>query len=164
MGTELEQYSIFITKCIFRNNTSKSQRNVPALSLFQRNIYAGRGGALTILLNSITPFDVTIRDCEFKDNTAIYFGGGAYIIFFEYLTHKVVLDNVMVERNYCSDFSGGGIYIPIIGEADNLLFSGQNIGIFNSTFTDNVSPTTGGGVYIQVFNVTKCKFLIRSTV
>ena len=159
MGTELKQYSILIMECIFRNNTSKSPGNVPVLSLFQSYTFAGRGGALTLLLNSTTSFDVLIRDCEFIDNTAIFLGGGIYIVLNRDVTHNAVLDKLRVERNRCLGLSGAGVYVLFLGEGDRVLFSGQNIGIFNSTIIDNVSPTAGGGVYIEIFNVTNCKFL-----
>ena len=159
VGTQIKQYSILITECIFWNNTSKSQRSVSVLSLFQSYTFAGRGGALTVILNSTAHFDVIIRDCEFKDNTADFLGGGIYIVLNDYLTHKAVLDKLRVERNYCLHVSGGGIYVLFLGEGDAVSFYGQNIGIFNSTITDNGSPNAGGGVYIEIFNVTNCKFL-----
>ena len=114
----------------------------------QSRIFNLKGSDLKIALNNITfmngnansggaiyhgdknPIDLTIKNCNFKNNTAINDGGAVHLK----STGLIIMENNNFTNNIAG-FEGGAIYS-----------SGENMKILNSNFTANTAKTRGGAM------------------
>ena len=76
----LSSVNVLVTDCVFINNSADppSHLFLTASDLFQKHIFSGRGGGMTIPVNVTCPVNVTINNNLFRNNFASNFGGGLY--------------------------------------------------------------------------------------
>lgn len=112
-----------------------------------RNNYALFGGGLFVGLSQ----SPTIRRCYFEDNTAREAGGALYI----YNNSSVVVENCIFDGNYAdgvtaSYYGGGAVQFGI---------NTTNAKVINSTFVNNIADRSGNSVYFfSTGNVVNCIF------
>ena len=111
-------------------------------------IFTGRGGGLTILVHE-DKFDVSveIQNCSFQENSARSYGGGVYILFRGYGSHKALIEQVVFEGNTANEGGGGLTYIGTKGTVgiDHV----HMLNIMNCSFRNN-SATFGSGWYYSI--------------
>ena len=95
-----------IQKCSFLSNIATSSEST---RLFRPSPYStvhqqfGYGGGLTIMMRGIAQYNtVTIKDCKFLYNQAVW-GGGLFVgLLDESASNRLVLDNVLFDSNFVS--------------------------------------------------------------
>ncbi len=150
IGTEEEstdgtRMHFMVTGCTFRNNTSSTPPDELGATtrVLIRFVFPGRGGGCSILVNTSSPANTTIKDCVFEDNIATTVAGALYLGFSGHSSHDVVVNNTKFVRNR-SD-SGGAIHYGFLegheqGDSTILVLS-------NTEFVEN-SAQFGGGMHI----------------
>ena len=139
--------SVTVTGCIFRNNTNSPllDDQVNPHAFFSRFVFPGRGGALSLTVNSSFPFDANIDNCLVENNFAQLFGGGFYIAFSGYHEHLTVVNNSKFIGGHARDGGGGGLVVGFVEAGRSESFS-VRLEIFNSNFTEN-RAVFGGGIF-----------------
>ena len=117
---------------------------------FEGNYVRDSGGAVYMFLTGQdNGHSVTIRECDFTNNTAIV-GGGVELTFDTFLANfssNVVLNQVLIEDSNFTRNTGryGGGYSHIqVNARENL----NNLTIRKCTFIENTAPV-GSAVYLQ---------------
>lgn len=140
------EIGVSIHHCQFLNNTSDPLKSTASTGqVLQAFVFTGRGGALTIAINSLFEFNVSITHCVVEDNYARSFGGGIYLVFSGYSPHlSTVNDTVFV--NNTSPGSGGLSLGYVEGSV-----GGQSVRmeVHSCRFKDNhATEGFGGGIYL----------------
>ena len=143
-ATVPDEHGIFVSKCVFRNNTSDPRTAFTSTELLQLFVFSGRGGAVAITINSSFPMNATLTDCLFEDNNAVSFGGGLYLGYSGYAAHTTIINTTVFARNRCIGPSGA-LQIGFIEGADNG-FS-VRLELYNSDFYDN-RAVFGGAIHL----------------
>lgn len=145
--------------CIFTNNHGNTT-NVTGDSFIiphgSDNVALGRGGGLLVLYKgNVTNIPITINDCLFSDNIAVW-GGGILIEFQDHSRDNMVsIINSQVIGNKCSftpctyqGTGGGGVRVQFASFENNVR---NNMVHFNGVnFTNNIAYF-GGGVSLFTF-------------
>lgn len=135
---------VWIHQCFFRNNTSDPQRTVfvPASQSF-RGTFPGRGGAVSIVINSTFEFNVNIADCLVEDNYAHIFGSGIFLVFTGYSSHFATV----IDTNFTNNSSplAGALSLGYIERSNNGM--PIRLSVYGSRFQDN-KASFGGAVFI----------------
>ncbi len=152
MGTDEESTDgtgihFMVTGCTFRNNTSITPPDDLGATtrLLTTFVFNGRGGGCSILMNTTSPANATVDNCDFEENRASLFGGGLYLAVSGYATHDVTINNTKFVRN--RSVSAGGLHLNYgflgrFGQGhDSILL------LSNSVFVEN-SARFGGGMHI----------------
>lgn len=136
-----------ITGCTFRNNTHSplTEDQLDPHQFLSRYLFPGRGGALSLTVNSSFPFHANITDCLVEDNSAQSIGGGFYIAFSGYSEHLTVVSNSEFVRNSARDIGGGGFFVGFVEAGRRKRFS-VRLQLYNCNFTEN-KAVFGGGIF-----------------
>lgn len=70
--------SAIIEDCVFDSNKAEIDGTFTTTQVLEDMLFPGRGGGLSILINSITMVTVNVNNCKFVKNQATSFGGGAH--------------------------------------------------------------------------------------
>ena len=131
-------------KCHFESNkasTLDSSFNRAKGTNFQS---LGRGGGLTIFWKGVAENNiVTVSDCSFQGNSAIW-GGGLYVAFQDSpKNNTAIINNSTFENNSCYEQGGGGAIVGYLFFDDDLP---QNNSIIfqHCNFTNNTARFGGG--------------------
>ncbi len=144
-STNNSRIHFMVTDCTFRNNTSNAPPDKVGATtrLYTTFTFTGRGGGCSILVNVRFPASATVENCVFEENSAANFGGGIYLGFSGYSSHKIIVNKARFVRNR-SGSAGGlqyGFSKEVGREADIVLL------LTNSEFVKN-SARFGGGTHI----------------
>lgn len=138
-----DDVGVAIDNCTFFNNTSDlSRSDQVSTDDFVSN---GRGGAVTISINSTFEFNVSITDCHVQDNFARSFCGGIFLVFSGYSPHTSTVNNTVFINNISPGLGSGGLSLGYVEGSVN----GEKVrlDVFNSEFVNN-SAKFGGGIYL----------------
>lgn len=111
--------------------------------VFQEFTFPGRGGAVSILINSLFEFDVSISECLVVDNTANTAGNGVLLVFTGHSSHTATIDGTMFVRNTGS-LTGALTLGYFEGTTNGMLIQ---LNVRNCRFEGN-SASFGGGVFL----------------
>ena len=143
--------NIIVIGCKFISNIASSVHNLNTRSSVQsffRNTFDGRGGGLSILANTSSAVNCTIRNSTFSNNIAKYFGGGFYCpIVQAHSDHTYVLENVIFKGN-AARYGGAFIYGTVFKRSIEALYTLQ---VYNCTFMDNTAGI-GGALHISIYD------------
>ena len=169
-GTPIESVpdgagSVSVTNCTFQNNkhTPITDQQVNTHNFFSRYVFPGRGGALSVTVNSSFPFNANFTDCIIEDNLAQSFGGGFYIVYSGYSEHLTVVSNSRFAGGHAQDGGGGGLVVAFV-EAGRRESFNVRLEVYNSNFANN-SAVFGGGIFflagrklhnMQVYVLIRC--------
>ena len=151
--------SVSVINCTFHNNTHTpiTDQQVNAHNFFSRFVFPGRGGALSITVNSSFPFNANISDCLVENNLAQSFGGGFYIVYSGYSEHLTIVNNSMFANGHAGDGGGGALVVAFVeagmGESFNV-----RLQVYNSNFTQN-SAVFGGGIFFLAGRKCTCMYI-----
>lgn len=127
-------------------------------SIFDHNsAYSNSGGAIHIFPNRKMS-NIEIKQCTFKSNSALYYGGCIYFHNIIYSINKCNFsDNFLMENEKSYSNYGGSIY---------LIQSESNDGIIESLFTNNTA-SNGGSIFCKCiykdnFFLCNCTFINNS--
>ena len=139
--------SVSVINCTFQNNTHTpiTDQQVDAHNFLSRYVFPGRGGALSLTVNSSFPFNANITNCLVEDNLAQSLGGGFYIVYSGYSEHLTVVSNSKFVSGHAQDIGGGGLVVAFV-EAGRRESFNVRLEVYNSIFADN-SAAFGGGIY-----------------
>ena len=78
-------------------NGRPPRRNVSNLFIvrgqaFSNQVFSGRGGGAAFLINSLKAADVVLWKAMFLENSAIEFGGGAYLLLQGDTSHSITIN------------------------------------------------------------------------
>ena len=154
-----QNVSYVFTNCTFSNNNG-STNNFSGDSFIvphaNHNIALGRGGGLSVLFKGNSYANqVTLHNCTFRDNIAVW-GGGMLIEFQDMAKNntvslkKVTFTNNRCDYNPCTyqGTGGGGARIQFAGFSKNV--SGNIVGVYDTVFSGNAAYF-GGGVSFFTF-------------
>lgn len=137
----------WVDHCTFLNNTSDPQQNpVPSTGQILRGfVFTGRGGALTVAINSTFEFNVVITHCEVIDNIARSFGAGIYLVFSGFSPHLLTVNDTIFINNTSVGVGSGGLSLGYVEGS----VGGQivKLDVHNCYFQNN-SGDFGGGLYL----------------
>ena len=126
----------------------ESSYNVTAIitnSNFYSNFVSHFGGGLYVVLSGEgTQHIITMKNCQFINNTGIFGAGGIDFGLFSN-AHRSFPTTVMLQNCYCRGNQGGN------GGAISIILSqveGQVVAIESSTFENNEASTFGGAIAI----------------
>lgn len=142
--------SVLIEGCTFRNNTHNSPLTTEELSphnFLTLFLFPGRGGALSLTVNSSFPYHANISDCLVEGNSAKSLGGGFYIAFSGYSEHLTVVRDCEFVGNKAQDIGGGGLFVGFVEAGRTESFS-VKLEVINSNFTEN-KAIFGGGIFFN---------------
>ena len=148
--------SVLITNCTFQNNTHTpiTDQQVNTHNFFSRYVFPGRGGALSVTVNSSFPFNANITGCLVENNLAQSFGGGFYIVYSGYSEHLTVVNNSRFASGRAQDGGGGGLVVAFV-EAGRRESFNVRLEVYNSNFADN-SAVFGGGIFFLAGRKSAC--------
>ena len=82
-----------VTNSVFYNNTAGTEVEVfTTTELLQRLLFPGRGGGLTIIVNSLVSSNVLVDNCLMQENTAVNYGGGMYTLLDGLSNHVITVN------------------------------------------------------------------------
>lgn len=148
--------SVTVTNCTFQNNTHTpiTDQQVNPHNFFSRYVFPGRGGALSVTVNSSFPFNANITDCLVENNLAQSFGGGFYIVYSGYSEHLTVVNNSRFSNGHAQDGGGGALVVAFV-EAGRRESFNVRLEIYNTNFADN-SAVFGGGIFFLAGRKSAC--------
>lgn len=132
----------WIDQCKFLNNTSNGL-DLDSGQTLEGTVFPGRGGALTVAIDSPFEFNVVISSCEVIGNTAQAFGGGIYLVFSGYNPHFTTVNNTVFIDN--TSKGSGGLSLGYVEGSEG----GESVkmDVYDCYFRNN-SGAFGGGIYI----------------
>uniref|UniRef100_A0A1X7UZL8 Right handed beta helix domain-containing protein n=1 Tax=Amphimedon queenslandica TaxID=400682 RepID=A0A1X7UZL8_AMPQE len=138
---------IIIKSCRFINNSATAETSFKSANqVFGKGVLTGRGGGMAVFAReNVFNISVLITDCEFKENSARSYAGGAYILFNGYGHHIVLIKSCYFRSNYAGVGGGGQIFVGTQG----LTESPHVFQIKNCTFHDN-KATVGAALYYSI--------------
>ncbi|HEC43512.1 MAG TPA: T9SS type A sorting domain-containing protein [Bacteroides sp.] len=151
----------------------KTSSQVPDTSIFNHCIFQyGKKNSMSLpyygaAMHITNTPKVKILNCDFRYNSNVYGGGGAYIT-----SSKTMVKNSIFRYNYSGD--GGGLYLSNLSdiefsnntfygntsaEGGGLMVSNSKVTLSNSTFYRNKGDYGGGAMlYGSKTIVSKCRF------
>ena len=122
---------------------------------FNNAVRVGSGGGLSVtVMNTSTGNTISIENCIFRMNEAIW-GGGLHIRFHgEPQQNNVTVSKALIEENFSYENDGGGLDIGIVLLIkDGFDISGNFIRFKHCNFTRNRSNFYGGGTRIYATRI-----------
>ena len=108
--------------------------------------FPGQGGAMSLIINGLTPVDILVEDCLIEDNFATVFGAGIYTLLDGFSHHIITIRGCRICDNITPG-SAGGLEIGF-RETGNSTFV-NSVFVSNTNFTGNTA-TYGGGAFFLV--------------
>ena len=141
--------SLSITRCTFHNHTHSplTEDQLGPHEFLSRYLFPGRGGAISLTINSSFPFHANITDCLVNDSSAQSIGGGVYIAFSGYSEHLALVSNSNFVSNSVRDIGGGGLFVGFVEAGRRESFS-VRLQLYNCNFTKN-KAVFGGGIFFN---------------
>ena len=142
--------TVLITDCHFIYNNAMVNKDTFSTSTvaFQQRRFTGRGGSMAILMNlTIGNLNVNVRQCVFRDNYAVSFGGAVYLLFTgRELHHMIRIEDSLFDDNFVQQNGGGAVHLTYY-QAE--VFSGQPMTVLmhNCSFISN-KALIGGAVFL----------------
>ena len=139
-----------ISGCHFTDNVARSALDNPNRYIFPVKYFHvafGHGGGLSVFFKgNSSNSDITIKDCTFTNNEAVY-GGGVYIEMQDNSSNNnVIMSGNVFMNNRAVDGSGGGAYLGFTYEEEYSSVSNCSYSIEDTHFTSNMA-IHGGGLY-----------------
>ena len=139
-----------ISGCHFTDNIARNALDNPNRFVFPIQYYHvafGHGGGLSVFFKgNASDSEVTIDNCTFTNNEAVY-GGGLYIEMQDNSSNNnVIMSGNVFMNNRAVDGSGGGAYLGFIFEKEYSSVSNCSYSIEDTHFTSNTA-VHGGGLY-----------------
>ena len=112
--TNISQAVATLHNCTFLSNiASRHPRNANDARP-QAYVPYGHGGALIVRLSDYTDgANITVSDCVFKDNRALFSGGAVYIVLIGHTSNNRVLFHNSSFNSSIADHTGGAISIQV---------------------------------------------------
>ena len=164
-----------ISHCYFEENNG-SLLNVTSASYIDSHSPfqgMGKGGGMALYINGNSKdVSITISDCTFFNNSAV-FGGGAFIQFRDSPVNvTLVIERNNFTKNSCYIYGGGGIsfgFVITMENSNNV--TGNVINLTDCTFEENSAKGNGGGLSVfstkgtsttfsstNIINITNCQW------
>jgi predicted outer membrane repeat protein len=132
--------SVSVKNCTFINNTASRHQTNADDPLPQAYVPYGHGGALIVRLSNYTNSSVvTVSECTFMENTALFSGGAAYIVLIGHPRNNSVTIRNSSFVNCSANHTGGAISIQVFDLEQN-----NRVEIEDSNFS-LCSASQGGG-------------------
>ena len=158
-----------ITNCMFTDNSARllNGQNGTSVDVLMNNIYPGRGGAVTVLVNTDLKLTFNFSDNVVMNNFAEIFGGGVYWIIRNSSSQMYTFNNNTFVNNIA--LRGAGLSMFYLTVPTVAIY----IDIYNCTFCNNTASQTAGAaiisaVYVPATNISVtfkgCKFLSNTAV
>ena len=167
---QLNKANIFIINCKFTQNSAvpSARLSITSTEALIFNIFPGRGGAMSILVNINSPLNFVFNDSTILNNLANTFGGGVYCLTQKGSIYQTFMfaNNIFV--NNTAPIASGLSFINLLNLP--IEFVVRNL-IYNCTFTDNTALSEVAGaanvypLYALANNVVifeHCKFYNNS--
>lgn len=144
--------TIIFYNCTFHNNVamdaiSLQSHSIPIIPSNGNHVAFGRGGGLSLFFNGNASHNtLSIINCNFSDNKALY-GGGLFIEFHDTAVGNTVGVTGCLFLNNSAPFSGGGVRIGHFVLTNNGA-SYNNVTLHESDFSFNYGYY-GGGLSIE---------------
>jgi hypothetical protein len=142
--------SVSITGCTFFNNSAEVDESFTTTQVLIERVFPGRGGALSLLINSITMVTMNVTYCNFINDFASSFGGGVYTILDGLSNHIITFQSC----DFVDNLSGrhaGALQIGF-GQNGNEDFSNRVVAR-DCRFLGNQAEY-GGAVYVFYIGMT----------
>ena len=142
--------TVLITDCHFIANSAIVNEETFSTSTvaFQQSTFTGRGGGMAILMNlTIGNLNVNVRQCVFRDNYAVSFGGAVYLLFTgRELHHMVRIEDSLFADNVAEQNGAGALQV-LFNRAEVLSGQPMTVLVHNCGFINN-KAFLGGGVFL----------------
>lgn len=140
-----DEVGLSITNCRFQNNTSNPRKSVqnPSMQSLVAGRFPGRGGAMSITINSNFEYNLSITGCLVVGNYALTSGSGIFSFFTGYRPHHMTVRDTVISNN-TGPLSGGAIAFAV--ERSRMGVENR-LEVYNSHFTMNRAKF-GGGIFI----------------
>ena len=135
---------VHLSNCTFINNSAATINPELNELVVQKQIFPGRGGGASVILNAVNAIGVVIEWCYFGENFALGYGGGLYVLANGQTNHTIVVNNTKFINNKSQ--RGGGLQMGFIdpGTLNKVI----SILAYNTEFIGNTA-SYGGGVNFQ---------------
>ena len=146
---EFEAINVTLTHNDFNKNTANPklrESRFTTTNLFINFIFSGRGGGCAININTPTSSDVTVRNCTFRNNYALAYGGGLYLAFGVVANHSVIVQDSQFIENQTPG-GAGGLEIGFAKGGSNDI--ANRVLAVNVTFLKNTA-SYGGGSFVFI--------------
>ena len=166
----LNKANIFIINCKFTQNSAvpSARLSITSTEALIFNIFPGRGGAMSVLVNINSPLNFVFNGSTILNNLANTFGGGVYCLTQKGSIYQTYMfaNNIFV--NNTAPIASGLSFINLLNLP--IEFVVRNL-IYNCTFTDNTALSEVAGaanvypLYALANNVVifeDCKFYNNS--
>ena len=165
--SSLSDINIVITGCNFTNNRAAPPKSlqVSSTELQERNIFSGRGGGLSIVINITSEIHCTLNNSRFINNFAEKFGGAFYIFISEssIMNQFYKFENTIFTSNRAT-YGGACLFARLDAPIPQELH--QTAIFCNCTFVGNIARNGGGlllypssrGITDIFISFEKCKF------
>lgn len=136
-----------LSSTFYNNTVDVGKKNAFSTSeVLEELKFPGYGGGIALIINGITPVDISVDDCLVEHNSASSFGAGIYVLLDGLSNHVVRVTTCNIHDNETPGTAGGlGIGFR---ETGSLQFV-NSVLVTNTTFTNNVA-TYGGGAFFLV--------------
>ncbi len=134
---------VSIHDCRFLNNTDDPIRSSVDQAVIG-GIFPGRGGAISVCINSTFEFNITLSGCQVNESKASSFGSGVYIVVSGYSAHHLRVNNTVFMNN--SGPISGALTVGYFEGSDNGM--AITLGVHNCRFEDN-EAVYGGGIFLN---------------
>lgn len=148
--------NLSIVNCKFTDNFAApiSSEIFTPTDVLLKEIFIGRGGALSVIVNMTSPLYFVFNDSLFINNIANNFGGGAYL--FTTTTSSAqtyVIANNIFMNNRASAFSAGGLFFTYaVTSTEPTDYIVGYYHIYNCTFLNNTANAGGAmAIYTLYF-------------
>ena len=149
--TSVSNSEYIITGCQFIRNTAKNEisSEIYVLPFKFYHVAFGQGGGLSVFFKgNASNNHITIENCSFNDNRAV-FGGGIYVDMHDYsYNNSVVVTDGNVFSSNTAQQSGGGAYFSYFFLPNFGHISSSSFLLENASFVDNYALNGGALFYI----------------
>lgn len=136
-----------LSSTFYNNTVDVGKKNAFTTSeVLEELKFPGYGGGVALIVNGITPVDVSVDDCLMEHNSASSFGGGIFILLDGLSNHVVQITGCDIRDNETPG-TAGGLQIGF-RETGSVQFV-NSVFVTDTTFTKNVA-TYGGGAFFLV--------------
>ena len=141
---QIKSIDILIINCKFISNTAAilSRIKLTSTEILTYQIFPGRGGALSVLVNMNTPMNFVFNDSIVMNNFAEVFGGSVYCVIQRGSVYQTYMFANNIFMNNTAPIASGLSFINLINRP--VTFVVYNL-IYNCTFIHNTAKSEVAG-------------------
>ena len=142
-----------IQNCHFFANEASSWNFDSSYSKLDKFLGLGRGGGLSIVLRGMVTNDtITVSDCEFVENSAVWGGGLGLVVEGPSEGNSISVHDCNFTKNGCKLNGGGGIVVSYQPYGSLGLIPNGNEILFENCIVEDNTANYGGGVLVFIFS------------